>query len=306
MQTDDDLTSLFERAVADLAPDVNVIVHKAEQLGRRLRRRLRIRRAAGTGVTVIAVAGVGAGAWLAHPLGSLGAYANAGAGNAGSPASSAHPLSTPASHLRERAAEHAASQQPTAATPTASTATAPTPMTRRQMLRTLRSLLPPSAVLTDDPTAATKPGSLEVNYNDGNGKVDVMIDITPFSEVVTSDPGAMIKQPGTSASLPTVLKLSCPNPLWTDEGTRPVGALPISCAIRNPAGGGIERDAVMYADGYGFYGYDIYYQRPDDVEVFIQVGNGYFDPYLPHVDRATPPGSMALWEQVVDSPAWRA
>ncbi len=56
----------------------------------------------------------------------------------------------------------------------------------------------------------------------------------------------------------------------------------------------------------GFYGYDIYDQRPDNVEVFIQVGNGYFDPYLPHVDRATPPGSMSLWESVVESPAWRA
>ncbi len=277
MQTDDELTSLFERAVADLAPDVNVIVHKAEQLGRRLRRRLRIRRAAGTGVTVIAVAGVGAGAWLAHPLGSLGAYANAGAGSAGSPTSSAHRLSTPASHLSASRAVHAASQTPATTPPPAST-----PMTRRQMLRTLRSLLPPGAVLTDDPTAATQPGSLEVNYNDGLGKADVMISIGPVDQTA----------------------LSCPNPLWTDEGTRPAGALPISCALRTPPGGGIERDAVMYADGYGFYGYDIYYQRPDDVEVFIQVANGYFDPYLPHVDRATPPGSMSLWESVVESPAW--
>jgi hypothetical protein len=62
----------------------------------------------------------------------------------------------------------------------------------------------------------------------------------------------------------------------------------------------------MYADGYGFYGYNIYDQRPDHLEVFIQVGNGYFDPYLPHVDRATPPGSMALWEHVVESPLWHA
>jgi hypothetical protein len=98
--------------------------------------------------------------------------------------------------------------------------------------------------------------------------------------------------------------LSCPHPLWTDEGTRPAGALPISCAIRTPPGGGTERDAVMYADGYGFYGYNIYDQRPNGIEVFIQVGNGYFDPYLPHVDRPTPPGSMTLWEAVVDSPAW--
>ena len=100
------------------------------------------------------------------------------------------------------------------------------------------------------------------------------------------------------------MALSCPHPLWTDEGQRPAGALPISCVIRTPPGGGIERDAVMYADEFGFYGYNIYDQRPDGIEVFIQVGNGYFDPYLPHADRATPPGSMSLWESVVDSPAW--
>jgi hypothetical protein len=74
--------------------------------------------------------------------------------------------------------------------------------------------------------------------------------------------------------------------------------------VRTPPGGGIERDAVMYADSYGFYGYDIYDQRPDNVVVFIQVGNGYFDPYLPHVDRPVPPGSMSLWESVAESPAW--
>ena len=277
MQTDDDLTSLFERAVADLAPDVNVIVHKAEQLGRRLRRRLRIRRAAGTGVTVIAVAGVGAGAWLAHPLGSLGAYASADAGQAGSATPSASSVSTPTSQPSASANVTAPSQTPATTPPPAST-----PMTRRQMLRTLRSLLPAGAVLTNDPTAANGPGSLEVNYNDGLGKADVMISIGPVDQTA----------------------LSCPNPLWTDEGTRPAGALPISCEMRTPPGGGIERDAVMYADSYGFYGYDIYDQRPDGVVVFIQVANGYFDPYLPHVDRATPPGSMSLWESVVESPAW--
>jgi hypothetical protein len=192
-------------------------------------------------------------------------------------------------------------------------------------------LLPAGAVLTKDPTASNGPGSLEVNYNDGHGKVDIMIDITPFDKVVTerqlwrsgaplgrvkpsagagqtAPPAQPSHAPGGSAAgsgqLQSVLALSCPHPLWTDEGTRPAGALPTSCVVRTPPGGGTERDAVMYADGYGFYGYGIYDQRPDHVQVFIQVGNGYFDPYLPHVDRATPPGSMSLWESVVESPAW--
>jgi hypothetical protein len=279
MQTDDELTALFERAVADLVPEVNVIVRRAEQLGRKLRRRMRFRRATGTGLTVLAVAGVGAGAWLAHPLSGLGGSANAGQDMAGAAASSTQPASTPATQLSTQPGLHPASKSPAVTPPPAST-----PMTRRQMLRTLQSLLPAGAVLTDDPTAANEPGSLEVNYNDGQGKVDVMISIGPVDQSA----------------------LTCPNPLWTDEGTRPAGALPISCVVRTPPGGGVERDAVMYADSYGFYGYDIYDQRPGNVVVFIQVGNGYFDPYLPHVDRATPPGSMSLWESVVESPAWHA
>jgi hypothetical protein len=180
-------------------------------------------------------------------------------------------------------------------------------MTVRQMLRTLRGLLPHGAVHSDVSTQ-TVPGGLDVNYNDGNGKVDVMIDITPFNKVVSSQQLQASGPPmGTDGKrLSFVLALSCPHPLWTDEGTRPAGALPISCLVRTVPGGGVERDAVMYADAYGFYGYDIYDQRPDGVEVFIQVANGYFDPYLPHVDRATPPGSMSLWESVVESPSWHA
>ena len=73
--------------------------------------------------------------------------------------------------------------------------------------------------------------------------------------------------------------------------------------MRTLPGGSVERDAVMYADSFGFYGYDIYDTRPDGITVFIQVGNGTLNG-LPQVDRATPPGSMAQWEAVVESPAW--
>ncbi|HXB50371.1 MAG TPA: hypothetical protein VNW50_21645 [Streptosporangiaceae bacterium] len=327
MQTDDDLTALFDRAVADLAPDVSAMVRRAEQLGRRLRRRSRICRAGGTALAIAAVAGMGATTWFTHPFSGLGRYADA----AGSSATGG-----PASHLNGKPGPHATGQHPAARKQAASK-----PMTPRQMLRTLRSMLPAGAVLTKDPTASNGPGSLEVNYNDGHGMADIMIDITPFDRVATSQqmwhpnasgppvdrtkPSAGADQskapagatspaaqpsdkPSGSAAdgsqLQPVLALSCPHPLWTDEGTRPAGALPISCVIRTPPGGGIERDAVMYADAYGFYGYNIYDQRPDGIEVFIQVGNGYFDPYLPHADRAVPPGSMSLWESVVESPAW--
>jgi hypothetical protein len=302
MHTDEDLAELFDRAVADLTPNVSAIVREAERLGRRLRRRIRLWRVAGSALTVIAVAAAGIGAWLAHPLGILGGHANVSLGIGGQAPVSSRSLSAAAGYHRARASAPASRQQSVA--PHA----ASKPMMPRQMLRILRGMLPAGAVLTKDPTATNGPGALEVNYNDGRGKVDIMLEITPFDQVLSEQQYAT-SSPSLGPDgkpLPSVLALSCPNPLWTDEGQRPAGALPISCALRTPPGGGVERDAVMYADGYGFYGYDIYDQRPDGVQVFIQVGNGYFDPYLPHVDRATPPGSMSQWESVVDSPAWHA
>jgi hypothetical protein len=278
MQTDENLAALFERAVTDLTPDISAMVRRAEQLGRKLRRRRRIHLATGSGLTVIAVVAAGFGALLTHPFAALGGHASPRAATVGmASAVGAHAAKGPAVYPRVRASASADQQQAVGAQ-----SGAPNPMTPRQMLRVLRSMLPAGAVLTKDPTASNGPGSLEVNYNDGLGMADIMISIGPVDQTA----------------------LTCPNPLWTDEGTRPAGALPISCAVRTPPGGGVERDAVMYADSYGFYGYDIYDQRPDNVVVFIQVANGYFDPYLPHVDRATPPGSMSLWESVVESPAW--
>lgn len=150
------------------------------------------------------------------------------------------------------------------------------------MLGTLRSLLPAGAQLSHVSTD-TGPGALEVDYNDGHGAVDLILTITPTSAMKVA--------------------LACPNPLWRDEGTRPAGALPISCVMRTP-GGGRERDAVMYADSFGFYVYDIYDQRPDGVTVFIQVGNG-INHTVPQVDRATPPGTMQQWMTLVENPAWK-
>jgi hypothetical protein len=157
-------------------------------------------------------------------------------------------------------------------------------MTPHQMLVTLRRLLPAGSVLSHVNPYSTDRGDLEVDYNDGQGAVDLMISVFP---------------PGT------ISQATCPNPLWTDEGPRPPGALPISCAMRTLPGGSVERDAVMYADAYSFYGYDIYDLRPDGVTVFIQVANG-INHTLPQVDRARPPGSMAQWEAVAESPAWHA
>jgi hypothetical protein len=77
------------------------------------------------------------------------------------------------------------------------------------------------------------------------------------------------------------------------------------------ADGSVERDAVSYADGAGFYGYLIEDRRPDGITVWLQVSNGtlagsphYAKAGWPYVDRARPPGSMALWTSIVESPQW--
>lgn len=152
-----------------------------------------------------------------------------------------------------------------------------------QMLAALKSLLPVGSTLGYVNPYYTEPGALEVDYNDGNGAVDFMINVQPTSMF---DP------------------LSCPTPLWPDEGPRPVGALPISCALRTLPDGSLERDAVYNADAYGFYGYSVYVNRPDGMTVDVQVANG-INHTLPQDDRARPPGSMAEWEALAESPVWQ-
>ena len=279
MLNDAELAELLQRAAADLHPAVNVLVSRAERQGRS-RRRWRIAQiAAGNALAVAAVA------VLAYTV-------------------SSHQPSLPARPVPRLAAGASSSSRPTPSptpspTPTPSPSkSAPSqhPMTQRQMLKLLRSMLPAGSSLSivPPPYGATGRGSLEVDYNDGQGKADIMLDVTAFTKISAT--------PTSTAVIP----LTCPHPLWANEGTRPAGALPISCQVRHVPGIGLERDAVMYADSYGFYGINIYLYRADHTEIFIQVGNGYFDPALPHVDRPRPPGSMALWEAVVQNPAWHA
>jgi hypothetical protein len=284
METDDGLADLFKHVAGNLDPQVNVMVDRGERLGRRLRARRRVGIAAGSTVAA-AVAGVGLVAGAHHARPAL-ASALAGADDQHRGASGSAGQHRGAIGSARPGTGRTASASPQApkspkATP-APGAKTDGEMTPHQMLVTLRRMLPDGSVLSHVNPYSSDRGDLEVDYNDGQGAVDLMISVFP---------------PGT------ISEATCPNPLWTDEGTRPPGALPISCAMRTLPDGSVERDAVMYADSYGFYGYDIYDLRPDGVTVFIQVANG-INHTLPQVDRARPPGSMAEWEAVVESPAW--
>jgi hypothetical protein len=279
MITEDGMADLFERAVRDLDPAVHAIVGRAEHLGRRLRTRLRVWMALGSCLLVAALAGtaLAAGVPLAHHPGARVAPAALRSQASTRPARTRHASPKPS--------DRSSPPRPSRTSYPAGGFAQLAPgyqMTTGQMLHVLRSLLPAGSTVSNVNPYSAIDGTLEVDYNDGQGAVDLMIDIFP---------------PGT-ISRPT-----CPDPLWTDEGPRPVGALPISCAMRTLPDGSVERDAVMYADSFGFYGYGIYDTRPDGITVFIQVGNGTLNG-LPRVDRATPPGSMPQWEAVVESPAW--
>lgn len=282
MITEDAIADLFEKAVQDLDPGVDAIVIRAERRGRRLRVRRRAWLAIGSGLVVAALAGTALAVPLppAHPT-----AARLPAGAAHRHASTRHGRG---SHARPKPSAHSPSPGRTGAGHPARSFPKLAPrygMTTRQMLRVLESLLPAGSTVSNVNPYSSGDDSLEVDYNDGRGAVDLMINLQPTVMLTYSGP------------------IDCPKPLWQNEGPRPPGALPVSCVMRTLPDGSVERDAVMYADSYGFYAYNIYDQRPDGITVFIQVGNG-INHTLPQVDRARPPGTLAEWEALAENPAW--
>jgi hypothetical protein len=278
--TEDALADLFEKAVHDLDPAIGAILIRAEHRGRRMRKRRRVWLVLGSGLVVAALAGtaLAAGAPRAQPQ-----DAQLAAGATHRPTSTKH---AGTSHARPKPSGHSSSPTPSAGSSPIGGLPTLAPgyqMTKLQMLVVLRRLLPAGSTLSNVNPYSSGDGTLEVDYNDGRGAVDLIIGVGPTA--MYSD------------------ALNCPKPLWANEGSRPAGALPISCVMRTLPDRSIERDAVMYADAYGFYGYNIYDARPDGITVFLQVANG-INHTLPQVDRARPPGSMAEWEAVVENPAW--
>jgi hypothetical protein len=270
------IAQLLEKVAAQLHPEIDKLLDEGEDRGRRLRARRRARTAAGNFLALATILAAGLTFGLRDSPGWAPPTTLAGA--SGTSLADAPAPSTARSPTSVMPPPIASMPAPKLSTPASAAG-----LTRSQMLDTLRSLLPAGAQLSHVSTD-TGPGALEVDYDDGHGAVDLIVTVTPTNATTKS--------------------LTCPHPLWSDEGTRPAGALPISCTMRTPHGGGVERDAVMYADSFGFYGYNIHDQRPDGVTVFIQVANG-INHTLPQVDRATPPGSMKGWTTLAENPAWK-
>jgi hypothetical protein len=267
----DDLTIVFSDVAQQLDPDVTAMIDGAIQRGRRIRTRRRIAIALSAGATVLAVAvGTTFGAQLAG-------------WSAKGPKPTSH-RSHRTTVLKPKRHHHSPSvaRVPQERGPG---------MTSNEMLAVLRTMLPPGEVTYVDPTWPR--GSLEFNFNDGKGAVDIQLSVTP-TEAVGSDP------------------LVCPHiPAKDQEGKMPAGALPISCttvALRN---GDIIRKGITSPDFAGYYNIQLYMRRPDGVDVSIAVANGTLEgtPHQgkqgwPWVDRAVPPGSVAFWQRVILSPKW--
>ena len=281
----DDIAEIFAAVARDIHPELGGVLRDAERIGRRMRARRRV--VAGLAAVVCAAAVAAA---VGTVLGLPGLRTISG------PRS--HSVPAAGGDNRSPSKVRASQRPPQAHGPG---------MTSKQLLAVLRPMLPPGRVVYVYKHSGR--GMLEINFDDNKGAVDIMLDVesSPWP-TAASNPTAT---PGQLAQLRRDWwdALRCPRPLWSDEGTRPTGAPPISCATNRLPDKSIVRTAVMYADVAGYYGYGLYLQRPDGIRVFMQVSNGTLggSPHLaragwPWVSRAVPPGSMELWRSVVESP----
>jgi hypothetical protein len=181
-------------------------------------------------------------------------------------------------------------------------------MTTSQIVAALRAMLPSASTMSYIQGISVG-GEVQVasEYNDGQGNVAFSIAIMP------------------SYLSPPAFPMNCSNPFGSAslaDVPAPPGGLPPSCVMRSLPGGITERDVVTPAPPGtpGAYDYEISVLRPDGVEVILMVSNAAdscweqanktgsgsitvcpADPaFLPR-----PPGSMAEWEAVAESPVWR-
>lgn len=273
----DNLTTIFSDVAQQLEPDLAAMIDEAMRRGRRIkaRRRIAIALSAGAAILTVAVAST-AGARLTGVSTQLPPPTS----HHGHQVTKPKPVRKPKPKLRRPATVARVPQEHGPG------------MTDAAMLAVLQTLLPPGEITYVDPTQSR--GSLEVNFDDGNGAVDIQLSVTPtFSPAAGRPP------------------VDCPNPPIKDEGKRPAGALPISCKTVTLGNGDVIREGVTVADFAGYYDISLYMTRPDGVDVSIAVANGTLDgtPHegrqgWPWIDRAVPPGSVAFWQRVILSPRW--
>jgi len=281
MHTNDDieaeLSELLAASTNDLNPPVGSIIEQGVRRGRRMQRYVRIRGAAvAAGVLAVTIgATVGIVGIVNRPAGSSGgpsAFSVAGARPAGS------------------ANQHAKVTPP--ARPTAS-ATKAKPgktvkLSHMQVEAILGDLLPPGRFVRL-PMLSGQPGTdYWANYVQAGRGYQVSVDIVP------------------SGSRNATVS-SCSGVPAPDEGPRPAGATPASCEGRNIPGGGHLLLICTGADAWGFYDYELVYDRPDGAQVTLTLANGVSEPSHGNpvtVNAARPPLTMDQLVTVIESDRW--
>lgn len=286
MEFEDELTELFDHATATLRPPVDELLEQSSTRGRRLRRRRRTAKVAlGTfGMTAV-VCGTAFGVVHGYSP-ARSAPAALGASADASPRSSAAP--TGAATVTASASPAKATTTPT--TPAKQTSGTPAGQSSspsgsgRTDYDLLSSLLPAGGNLEPMPYdwGGTVPGAADAVYNDGHGAVELSVSTTSRPSDVT-----------------------CAN--WiggTNEGTRPAGATPVSCAETTLPDGDRRLTVVTGVDGSGFYDYEVTLTRTDGTIVMAVVGNGVPEGATVDVTRAVPPLTIAQLQAIAADPGW--
>jgi hypothetical protein len=260
MMTEEEIARLFGRAVGNVDwPGLDSTIMGAQRQARRLRRRRRVSLAA-SGALAAGVAGVA----VAVATGTLPQLPGATSPHGPADASTTTPASSPVTP-----------------SPTPSPTSSPPP-TGAQMLATLRTLLPAGSTISDVQPLQHIVGTyrLEVDYNNGQGAVDLMVIIAP---------------PGIDNAY-----ASCSQIPGAPPG-QPAGP----CTTRTLPDGSTEVDATAAPIG-GVGQLEVLVLKPDGWGVQVVVANGNWDnpAQTVTITQPTPPGSFAQWSAVADSPAW--
>jgi hypothetical protein len=283
--TENQLSTLFEQAAAQIEPPVEDIIRISMLLGRRRR----ARRTAWAVAAAIGAVGLTAGAVVSVPRLGIGSEP---AGNAAAAQPSADrsvrvltPSATPSAGVPSSSS--LAGTSATAVAPPSTGIVRSTPGSSTQSAAALLTQLVSGYGLHVVSQSSTPIGVADFVYDDGHGQSEVIASVETYS-----------------AQLKSENAFTCANFDSTDAKQRPAAAPAPSCTKVTAAGGHAEYVVVTADDGSGFYDYQVNLFPSDNVVVSLDAGNGVPQGATVDVTRTVPPLSLAEMEAIVADPAW--
>jgi hypothetical protein len=262
---EEQLATLMEAVVGDLAPPLGEILAKAERRGRRLKRRRRVALAIGAmGVVALCAVGVDVGLRFAgsHAIGVAGEEtAPPGIRIAGSPSA------TTGSRTQEATSGRL-------------------PIDGSAEILILHTLLPTSWSFSDPQEPET--ANLWITMNDGKGPFSVFVAVRS-----TADSG-MDPVDCAAQGLPSLAVAAL----------AAQGALHEGCVVQTFSNGDkAMEEAVGAVQVGGYYQYRIIVSRADGVAVEIEAGDGISQ--SGKTTRIAPPLSLMQWTQIARNQLWQ-